>query len=155
MPWVGDQVMSAVEGQSLQPPLASMPKADAVVVLVGGLQKPTENGIAQWTEGLENRFEAGVELYLAGKAPKLLLTNGRMPWDACAVPIESSLMAIAENRGIPGDALMTTDIVINTAEEARAVADELPGGPSGQTGRLFWSHLLFIYSFGCWVLGVT
>jgi len=133
--WVGDRVMSAVEGQPLQPALYSMPTADTIVVLAGGLLNPTGNGIGQWTDTLVNRFEAGVEIYLAGKASLLLFTNGWLPWQDCSEPIESSLMALAEKRGVPGSSLLTTVKVKNTAEEASAVADELLGGKSGQQTR--------------------
>ena len=123
--------MSAVEGPAVQPAIQSLPGADAIVALTGGLYNPTGNGIRQWSDALINRYEAGVELYLAGKAPVLLFTNGWLPWQKCVEPIETSLMALAEERGIPKSALMTTVRVQNTAEEARAVADELLRGMSG------------------------
>ena len=134
-PWIGDRVMATVEGRPLQPTLYNMSTADAIVVLAGGLLYPIGNGIGQWTDELVNRFEAGVEVYLAGKAPLLLFTNGWLPWQDCAVPIESSLMALAEKRGVPGSSLLTTVKVKNTAEEANAVANELLGSTSGQQTR--------------------
>lgn len=98
------------------------------MVLAGGLMNPTGDGIGQWSTALVNRFEAGVELFKAGKAPLLLFTNGRLPWQNCAEPIETSVMARAEERAIPHIAIRTTVTVQNTAEEAAAVANHLLGG---------------------------
>ena len=125
LPWVGDTAMQAAEGWQSQPTLHALPPADAIVVLAGGLMNPTGNGIGQWSTALINRFEAGVELYQGGKAPLLLFTNGRLPWQHCAEPIETGVIARAEEKGVPGAAIRTTAKVQNTAEEAVAVANEL------------------------------
>jgi len=117
--------MLAVEGSALQSAVQEVPTAEAIVVLAGGRFNPTGNGLSQWTEPMVNRFEAGVELYLAGRAPLLLFTNGGVPWAGCFEPIESSIMALAEKRGVPRHALVTTEKVKNTAEEVRAVAEAL------------------------------
>lgn len=125
LPWVGDMAMLAAERGQLQPNVQDIGPADAIVVLAGGLVNPTGDDLGQWSTGLINRFEGGVKLYQGGKAPLLLFTNGRLPWQHCAEPIETSVMARAKERGIPGAAIRTTTKVQNTAEEAVAVANEL------------------------------
>ena len=132
--WVGDFAMLAVEGSAVQPAVQEVPTAEAIVVLAGGRFKPVGNGLSQWTEPVVNRFEAGVELYLAGRAPLLLFTNGAVPWEGCYEAIESSVMRLAEKRGVPRHALVTTEKVRNTAEEARGVAKVLNKQSTAEKG---------------------
>jgi uncharacterized SAM-binding protein YcdF (DUF218 family) len=73
-----------------------------------------------------DRFFAGLALFRAGLAPRLLFTGGVVSFRP-QVPTEGDLLrdeAIA--LGVPREAVLTTGRVRNTAEEAAAVAGLLP-----------------------------
>jgi len=72
--------MRAVEGWQVRQPAASAPKADAIVVLSGMLRVvPGTHDTAEWRDAVD-RFDAGVELARAGKAPLLVFTSEWYPW---------------------------------------------------------------------------
>jgi uncharacterized SAM-binding protein YcdF (DUF218 family) len=117
-----DPLMRAVEGWQTPQPVASVPSADAIVVLSGVLH-PSAGPEAQdeWTDAVD-RFEAGVALASAGKAPVLVFTGGWLPWQPDATPEGDVLRDRAVARGVEADRIAVTGIVRNTEEESRAVA---------------------------------
>ena len=145
LPFTGNLAMRAIESGQIQPDPDTLPPADAVVVLSGGLTRPSEGQqVAQWSGPLVNRFEAGVALYLADKAPKVMFTNGRLPWRYCQDPIEVGLLARAQAAGVDPEAVITTNEVVNTAQEAAAAANILL---SKDTGAEFRKILLVTSAF--------
>jgi uncharacterized SAM-binding protein YcdF (DUF218 family) len=95
-------------------------KKDAIVVLsgmLGGFE--SENGfITEWFD--PDRFFVGIELVKADKADKIIFTRGKMPWSN--IPPEGELLRLkAIEMGIPDSQILLTDIVTNTADEAREV----------------------------------
>lgn len=132
IPLISNPLFGLVEGGQERIPAADAPCADAIVVLSGMLRAP--RGSTQITEwGEPNRFFGGVELFKAGKAPRLVFTGGWLPWEPDA-PLEGGvLMNFAESFGIPRSAMLTTGPVSNTADEAEAVSALLSGGPSDTT----------------------
>ena len=129
MPLVGNGLMRAVEsGQRTAAQDASV--ADAIVVLsTGRVVAPGSAGISEWADA--DRFFAGVELYMAGKAPVLVFTGGWSPMQPNA-PLEGDiLLRYAAGFGVPESQMFSTTRVLNTAEEADAVSillrERLPG----------------------------
>ena len=105
----------------------SVPTADAIVVLSGGRHAaPGPSRVVEWHD--PDRFLAGVELYRAGRAPRLLFTGGQNPFRKGLAPEGSLYLSEARALGIPADAMTSTGQVLNTAEEARAIRDLLPSG---------------------------
>ena len=130
---VGDAVMRAAKGWQVRQPVASAPKADAIVVLSGMLQSSDGlEGRDEWTDSVD-RFEAGVALAKAGTAPSLVFTGGWLPWHPDARPEGDVLRGRAIDRGITPDRIAVTGIVRNTEEESRAVAALLRN--RGSAGR--------------------
>ena len=82
--------------------------------------------------GDADRFFGGVELYQAGRAPLLIFTGGWVPWQPGAEPEGVVLTRYAEEFGVPGDSILVTGKVANTAREAVAVAEML--GPKEELG---------------------
>jgi uncharacterized SAM-binding protein YcdF (DUF218 family) len=120
-PLVGGMTMRAVEGGQVRQPAVAAPQGDAIVVLSGGrMLAPGKDGISEWTDA--DRFYGAVELYKSGKAPLLVFTGGWAPWQPDAWPEGDVLIAHATSLGIPRDRLLTTGKVLNTREEADAVA---------------------------------
>ena len=101
-------------------PAAAAPSADAIVVLSGGRQPaPGEARVSEWEDS--DRFLAGVDLYRAGKAPRLLFTGGANPFLPGQRPEGYHYLQEAALLGIPAAAMDSTPPVLNTADEAVAI----------------------------------
>jgi len=114
--WVG------LESEYQYQPPATLPKADAVLVLsgmLGGFE--TQDGyVTEW--GDPDRFFVGLQLVKLGKADRLIFTRGQMPWSN-SPPEGEILKQKALETGISSDRILLTSIVSNTAEESLAVKD--------------------------------
>lgn len=74
-------IFKFVEGSELRKVPKEMSNADAIVVLSGMINqvKSTDGVYPEW--GDPDRFFGGIELFKAGKAPRIIITGGKMPWD--------------------------------------------------------------------------
>ena len=96
------------------------PRADAIVVLSGGRHPaPGAVRVSEWED--PDRFLAGLDLYRAGKAPRLLFTGGASPFRPGQPPEGQRYLQEARQLGIPAAAMASTPAVVNTAEEAIAI----------------------------------
>ncbi|HEV2689070.1 MAG TPA: YdcF family protein [Bryobacteraceae bacterium] len=121
MPIVGDSLLKILENRFPKLEVEDCAMADAIVVLSGMLHKSrSKRGGLEWAEGVD-RFEQGVLLMKAGKAPLLIFTGGRIPWSNRKVTEGEDLRTAAIARGIPAEAIVVTDEVGSTADEAQAV----------------------------------
>ena len=124
MPPVGTALLVTLEGPPKRLPLEMVESAAAVVVLSGMLQMVEGAPLGEWG-GAVDRFEAGVELWQAGKAPYLAFTGGWVAWRPEAPPEGEILAVRAQRLGVPADAILITGKVGNTAAEAVAVRELL------------------------------
>ena len=96
------------------------PSADAIVVLSGGRHPaPGAARVSEWHD--PDRFLAGLDLYRAGKAPRLLFTGGASPFRPGQPPEGQRYLQEARQLGVPAAAMASTPPVVNTAEEAIAI----------------------------------
>ena len=103
------------------------PQADAIVVLSGSLHPaPGPARLSEWED--PDRFLAGVDLFRAGKAPRLLFTGGTSPFRPGQLPEGQHYLQEAASLGVPEAAMASTPPVLNTADEAVAIRLLLPGG---------------------------
>lgn len=124
MPFVANFAMRTAEGWQIRQSIATFAEADAIVVLSGGrVLAPGNPPVSEWDDA--DRFFGGVELCKAGKAPLLIFTGGWTPWQPQLQPEGQMLISYAVEFGLQNARMLTTCKVINTAEEARAVADLL------------------------------
>lgn len=129
-PLLSDRFMAAVEQHAQRLDPATMPSADAIVVLSGMLETaPGPAGISEWNQA-SDRFWAGLDLFQAGKAPRLIFTGGWVPWRPDQLPEGEQLRSIAEAQGIPPEAILVTGKVSNTADEAQAIQQLLTVNPT-------------------------
>lgn len=125
-PLVGDFVMRAAEGWAERDLAVNASEADAIVVLSAShTQVPGDAEVSEWSD--PDRFFGGVALYKAGKAPLLVFTRGWAPWHLDTSPEADVMLQFARELGIPADRLLSTGKVVNTADEACAVAALLKG----------------------------
>ena len=122
---VSQMLWRVVEGSQIRQAAASAPRADAIVVLSGGRHAaPGEARIIEWMD--PDRFLAGVALFKAGRAPRLLFTGGQNPFNPGLPPEGRLYLQEAKDLGLPESAMTYTGLVVNTAEEAEAVRTLLP-----------------------------
>ncbi len=120
--WVADRLFAYVEGPGPKRALESLTTAEAIVVLGGILYKPrAANGEYEWG-GTADRFFDGLAAFRAGKAPLLVFTAGKRPWDPHAASEGALLVQRAHQLGVPMPNIRLTAPVENTADEAREVA---------------------------------
>lgn len=114
--WVATHLVKSLEWRHLPP--KPMPTADAIVVL-GGSTRPADYP-RPWVDLLESgdRVLHGAQLYQAGKAPKLILSGGRIEWKGGG-PSESDDMAqIAMAMGVPRADILQEPTSLNTYQNA-------------------------------------
>ncbi|MDO8997160.1 MAG: YdcF family protein [Sediminibacterium sp.] len=125
-----------IEGTAPRQTPNNVSNAEAIVVLSGMInQVKSTNGVyPEWID--PDRFFAGLELYKSGKAPKIIFTRGKMPWDNSKNTEGDILRQFALDYGIPDSAIVLTGNVENTADEAKAV------------GKLMgkWRHIILVTS---------
>lgn len=121
--FVSDRLMGLLEYRYLPLAVADAGPADAIVVLGGILGPATPEGfMANWSDSVE-RFEAGVALVQAGRAPRLVFTGARREWIGRETTEGEELRRLAIARGVAPEKILVTRFVDNTATEAAAVAD--------------------------------
>ncbi len=102
--------------------LKRAPTADAIVALSGMLGPPVPDGYQLNIGEAGERLEASIQLWQHGKAPWLVFTGGRVPWEK-QLKVEGVVCeGVAVARGVPAEKILITEKAGNTAEEAVAVA---------------------------------
>ena len=131
LPLLSERLIQSVEGNQVKRNAQELPRADAIVVLGGSIQWVTgERGLVpEWGDG--DRFFAGLDLMDAGRAPNLVFTGGKVPWDLALKSEGHVLKQYAERFGVATDNIHVTADVHNTAEEALAVRALLRNSPAG------------------------
>jgi uncharacterized SAM-binding protein YcdF (DUF218 family) len=121
-PVIADALLRAVEGHRVRLEAATMPKADAVVVLSGMLThvQGAKGLVPEWGEAADRLF-GGIELMQANKAPRLVLTRGLLPWQGAIQAEGEILREIAIAAGVPAERIVLTPPAMNTADEAVGV----------------------------------
>ena len=123
IPLVGGRLIGWVESRHPAMAFGQVDPADAVIVL-GGILGPRAG--ADFTPNYldtSERFEAGVALLQAGKAPTLVFTGARMEWASTTTTEGDELKRLAIARGVPAEKILVTREIGNTAGEAAAVAE--------------------------------
>jgi uncharacterized SAM-binding protein YcdF (DUF218 family) len=121
--FVSDRLSGWMESRYPPVRVADAGPADAIVVL-GGILGPStpEGGIPNWSDAVE-RFEAGVALIQAERAPRLVFTGARREWNGRPTTEGEELRRLAIARGVAPEKILVTRFVDNTATEAAAVAE--------------------------------
>lgn len=120
-PIVAKNFFKLIEGNAPRQSPKNVSNAEAIVVLSGMINqvKSTKGVYPEWMD--PDRFFGGIELFKAGKAPKIIFTRGQMPWGKTSQTEGDILKKFAIEQGIPDSSILLTDNVENTADEAKAV----------------------------------
>jgi uncharacterized SAM-binding protein YcdF (DUF218 family) len=137
-PVVADSVMRSLEDHYAYRTNTECPDADAVFALGGGILGPRDRPGAEVDWGPSAaRFERALSLYTSGRAPVLVLSAGG-PRDPGQLGEGARLKEIAIRRGVPSEAVIVTRETLNTASEAKALAE--------LSVRLHWKRVLLVTS---------
>ena len=100
--------------------------ADTVIVLSGMvIPIKRKNDIHYEFSGAVDRVFAGINLLRAGKAQKIILTRGKLPW-SIGIPEGEFLAEFVQSQGIDPNRILLTEVVQNTNDEAKAISKMLP-----------------------------
>jgi uncharacterized SAM-binding protein YcdF (DUF218 family) len=115
--WVASALARSLEWQYLPP--AELPTVDAIVILGGGTDPQIYPRQTPELNGAGDRVFYGAYLYKQGKAPKILLSGGRIDWLDLSTSAPADEMAdILMLMGIPEEGLIREDRSLNTYENA-------------------------------------
>ena len=122
--FVSGRLMTLAEGVGGRREVKRVGPASAIVVLSGMLQDRQNAPLGEWSDAVD-RFEGGLDLLKARKAPILIFTGGYVPWLPDARPEGEVLRERAGKLGVPKEEILVTGKVGNTAQEAEAVKELL------------------------------
>jgi uncharacterized SAM-binding protein YcdF (DUF218 family) len=143
-PLVSRLAVRAAEGWAQRGLAKDAPAADAIVILSDGrIIAPGAAAVSEWRDA--NRFFGGLELYRAGKAPLMVFTGGTVPGRLDVASEGEVLVGYATAMGVSGDSVVTTGRVVNTAEEAKAVA-QLMKRRRADVGAVVQTRVLLVTS---------
>jgi uncharacterized SAM-binding protein YcdF (DUF218 family) len=145
MPLVSNFMVRSAEGWAERIAAIDAPQADAIVVLSSGrIVAPGSAGVSEWSDA--NRFFGGVELFKAGKAPFLIFTGGWAPWEPKAKLEGDILIKYTEALGVPLVNMRSTNSVVNTKGEAKAVAESFAKPSNKITSSVGETKILLVTS---------
>ena len=126
LPIVSGQLIKLLE-QDYRPTTPNeIARADTVIVLSGMVTLIEKNdGIHYEFSEAVDRIFAGINLLKIGKAQKIILTRGKLPWSV-GVPEGEFLAEFIQSQGINPNRILLSEIVQNTNDEAKAISRMLP-----------------------------
>jgi uncharacterized SAM-binding protein YcdF (DUF218 family) len=110
-------IRSHIESRHPDVPIASLPSADAIVVLGGSVTPPESTGQFVDLAGSADRVWHAARLYKAGKAPFIVLSGGSDP--AYSVMSEAQAMQVfLRDLSVPDSAMLLEQESRNTRQNA-------------------------------------
>lgn len=113
--WVSDSLTKFLERQYVPD---TLPIADAIVVLGGGIKPPHPPRPAPDVAEAGDRILYGAQLYNNGKAPWLILSGGRVVWRQGGESESADMAVLAQQLGVPSSAILEDPTSLNTYENA-------------------------------------
>ena len=123
MPVVSDALLKQLEDQAASLTPKSIPQADAVLVLGGGIRPAPAKGLGVEVNEAGDRLLCGVRLWRQGKAPVLITSGARVsftPNDPIA-PEAALSQQLVQELGVPNSAVLLNDTARTTSEEAQRI----------------------------------
>jgi uncharacterized SAM-binding protein YcdF (DUF218 family) len=117
---VSHAIAQSLEFQHLP---TSIPQADAIVVLGGATKPPDAPRPMVEVSEAGDRVLYAAKLYKEGKAPKVILSGGRITWDGDTGSEASDMATLLELLGVPRTALLEDGKSLNTRQNAEYVKE--------------------------------
>jgi uncharacterized SAM-binding protein YcdF (DUF218 family) len=140
MPVVSDALLKQLEDQAASLTPQTIPHADAVLVLGGGIRPEPTKGLGVEVNEAGDRLLCGLRLWKENKAPVLITSGSRVSFGSKdPIPPEAVLSQhLAQELGIPASALLMNDRSRTTGEEAQHI--------NQLATRKGWKQLILITS---------
>ncbi len=114
--WTSHWLVQSLEWQNI--PGAELPSADAIVVLGGGTRSQAyPRPDVDFTDA-GDRVWYGATLYRAGKAPKIIVSGGRIAWKGAGKPEAEDLTKLLVAMGVPNSDILLEGDSYNTRDNA-------------------------------------
>ena len=117
-PAVADWAALTLERQYPPKPVSELPKSDVVIVLGGAIIPAIAPRIVSDLQSSADRVLHAARIYKAGKAERVLITGGNLPWQAEAAPEARAIRDLLVEWGVPGHAISVAGASRNTYENA-------------------------------------
>jgi uncharacterized SAM-binding protein YcdF (DUF218 family) len=126
---VSGLLIAPLENEYADVAVESVPTAEAIVVLGGGVTGAAGQHHEPELHGSGDRLRKGVALYKAGKAPVIVYTGGNIGFlGAAGEPEAVGASKILQSLGVPAAAIMTESRSRNTRENAEFTRSLLGAG---------------------------
>ncbi|MCM1983616.1 YdcF family protein [Lyngbya confervoides] len=129
---MAEALLYSLERQN--PPLVNPPRASAIVVLGGSTYPPTPPRQGPEVNEAGDRILYAARLYREGRAPKVILSGGRIAWKGGGQAEAIDMQTLMATMGVPTEAVILEPDSLNTYENARNVRELLQR--SGIRGKL-------------------
>jgi uncharacterized SAM-binding protein YcdF (DUF218 family) len=114
--WVSNWIAQSLEWQYI--PKTELPTADAIVVLGGGIRSQAYPRPDVDFSEAGDRVWYGASLYRAGKAPKIIVSGGRIIWKGGGKPESEDLTKLLVRMGVPAGDIIPEADSMNTRDNA-------------------------------------
>jgi uncharacterized SAM-binding protein YcdF (DUF218 family) len=114
--WVSNWLAQSLEWQNI--PKTELPTADAIVVLGGGIRSQAYPRPDVDFSEAGDRVWHGASLYHAGKAPKIIVSGGRIIWKGGGSPESADLTKLLVRMGVPAGDIIPEGDSMNTRDNA-------------------------------------
>jgi uncharacterized SAM-binding protein YcdF (DUF218 family) len=113
-PAVADRLVAALERRVPPVALAALPSADAILVLGGAMKPALPPREFPEVGDPADRVLHAARLYQAGRAPLVVVSGGRQPWQGRGPAEAESMSALLETLGVPRAAIAREEASANT-----------------------------------------
>jgi uncharacterized SAM-binding protein YcdF (DUF218 family) len=115
-PALSERLAASLEQTHPATPIADVAPADAILLL-GGATKPAlrPREFPELNESAD-RIVHAARLFHAGKAPLIVVSSGRMPWESGSPPEADGIAALLQLLGVPAAAIVRETDSANTYE---------------------------------------
>ena len=115
-PRLSDAIMKSLEWQNTN--TTNLPTADAIVVLGGSTEGISPPRVMPDLNEHGDRVLYAAQLYKEGKAPKIVLSGGRIDWYGKGESEATDMARLLELAGVPADVILKEGDSRNTHENA-------------------------------------
>ncbi len=112
--WVSNWLAQSLEWQNI--PKAELPTADAIVILGGGIRSQAYPRPDVDFSEAGDRVWYGASLYRAGKAPKIIVSGGRIVWKGGGSTESEDLTKLLVKMGVPAGDIIPEGESMNTRD---------------------------------------
>ncbi|MDT8450315.1 MAG: YdcF family protein [Wenzhouxiangellaceae bacterium] len=124
-PAVSDALRLSLERRFPAVPVDDVPRAQAIVVLGGGIDPPHARNPHPDLNDAADRYWHAFRLWRAGKAPEILISGGALPWTDARSSEADAAVRFLVDLGVPARRVIVESTSLNTRQNANLSANVL------------------------------